>query len=253
MTPYLKNCKMKRVDQILSYLAGEMVAEERLDFEKVRKRDAALQRDYEQLSRAWKLVRDECREQDEAAFQKALTKAMTQPPPQQGISKGRKRLWWFIIPLAASLAMLLATPMMRKQDSAFPRFFHPEKDGIVQALGQESRAPGGNMASLYFLEAYEACYLRAGMKLEEDPGDQLARLFLYLSACETGHEIQALEKGGSPPEPASSLDQAVTWYHILLLVKTGDFQEARAKAGYLAGSDGPYAADAHKLKRRLQK
>jgi hypothetical protein len=109
------------------------------------------------------------------------------------------------------------------------------------------------MASLYFLEAYDACYLRAQMKLEKDPGDQLARLFLYLSACETGKEIQALEKGAPPQEPLSSLDQAVTWYHILLLVKTGEYQEAQVMAGYLAESESPYAADAIKLKRRLQK
>jgi len=59
---------MSYVDHIIKYLSGELSQEEASTFEKELESDAALKREFEEQSAAYRLIRDQLHKRDEKLF-----------------------------------------------------------------------------------------------------------------------------------------------------------------------------------------
>jgi hypothetical protein len=90
--------------------------------------------------------------------------------------------------------------------------------------------------------------------LHNDPDNRLALLYYLLSSMETGSESQALKMLSSfKGLGGDQVDQAITWYKALAMMKTGKINEASTVLTDLAGSPGPYRSDARKLLKQVSK
>jgi len=247
---------MKRVDQIIRYLSGELTPEESRAFERELPVNEELREEYDLVSAAYRLIGDELRRRDEEAFRSKLREVMDRgmPPAERGSGK-RKSWWYLLIPAAASVAVVLAiTILNRGNDKIYEAFFDPARDPVILALNQETRGDSGSALAIYCQGNYQAAMEKAASALSQDPSDRLALLIRLLAALELNLEQEALvqvEAAGTGAEDL--LGQSLTWYHALALVKSGQSMEASALLGPLLEHPGPYYPDAHKLQKMLLK
>ena len=247
---------MNRVDQIIQYLSGEMSPAESKQFEEALSRDSGLKETYDQVSLAWELIGDQLKQQDEEAFLTRLREVMEQPGSARAPAGREKRPGWqYLIPAAATVALVLAIFMGdRGGKDPYDRFCHPSSDPVLQAILLETRGDAGSATALYSGGSFEAAYLKTSGQLDADPMNRQALLIHLLSAMELGRTSEALGQiEGKENGQGQPLDQALGWYTVLALLKTGDQGDAMLTLERLLMNPGPYERDAHKLKKMLTK
>jgi hypothetical protein len=246
---------MSYVDLIIKYLSGKLSQKESGAFEKELESNAELKAAYEEHSAAFKLIRSQLQKRDQDAFEAKLAEAMTETIPQ---IPPRKPDWvrWFLPPaIAAVVAVILILFLQQPgNESLLSRFHHPEKDPLVLVYLQETRGvtePGiiqyrqGNYASAMDL-------LSDRISVERD--NKLIRLYYLLSAIETDRQMEALERMGKETSfPSDLLDQSISWYSALALIKSDRREEALKILQALGKREGPYQSDAIRLEKLLLK
>ena len=73
---------MKRVDQMIKYLSGDLSREESRAFEKELLQDKELKETFDQVSKAYHLISSQLRRQDEEEFISTLKEVMDRSSPK---------------------------------------------------------------------------------------------------------------------------------------------------------------------------
>ncbi len=123
---------MNNVDLIIKYLSGDMNLEEAESFEKDLASNLVLKEEYNDVSEAYRLIKDQLQKRDVDSFKGKLLEVMEQTSPKIRNKVFRRRPgWYFVLPLAASLAILLALFLMDNgPERILSRFFNPQKDPV---------------------------------------------------------------------------------------------------------------------------
>ena len=247
---------MKHVDRIIQYLSGDLSDAEKKAFEEELNSDPRLSEEYEEVSRAYNLVSSELKKRDEAHFRAALNKVMlSEGPSRNRRPPNRRPRLYLLIPVAASLALLLTLYLVnRLEPAAFSRFYKPDSDRVLLALSGETRGSADSGIQQYRSGNYQSAYEKLDQIYREDAGNHQALLFLLLAAIELDRSerivgiIRVTEL-----DPESRLDQCLSWYTSLAMLKNGRTEEAASMLQPLVSGDGPYFGDAQKLLKRLSK
>jgi ferric-dicitrate binding protein FerR (iron transport regulator) len=127
---------MNNVDLFIKYLAGELDKKEAAGLERKMKADHRLRQEFETVSEAWNLVRDQLRKQDENDFKMRLREVMERSEPGKMKRSTVRNRWVYVaLPLAAALALLLVVfTWFRDPDRLVSRYYHPEKDPVILAM-----------------------------------------------------------------------------------------------------------------------
>jgi tetratricopeptide (TPR) repeat protein len=247
---------MKNVDLFVKYLSGELNQEEIASFEKERAKNPDFREEFELVSAAYTLIRDQLQERDEVDFRKRLLEVM-EHPAKNIQSRGRPALkgWYVLVPLAASLAILLLIFLSpRNETLLFSRYYHPEKDGVVNTFMQGTRGRAESGILHYQQGNYMESRNIMQALVEEDPENLLARLFFLLASIETRQADEAIKNFTSmDPGLDHQLGQAVSWYSALAYLKMENKEEALGHLHALILHPGPYQTDAIRLKKKLLK
>ncbi len=251
---------MKRVEQMIKYLSGDLSPEESLAFERELSENPQLKEEFSNVSLAYGTISDQLRKQDEEAFTAALSAAMKRPGPGTVVSKYRNRIsrWWYpLMAVAASAAILLTIIGNPKgSERIYSSSYHPSDDPVLITLEANIRGEAAfqNIVNLWQEKEYIQCISEAEKFLEKDSSDQYAMLFYLLSSMEMNQGEKALE-GLKMRETdlRQTLGQALTWYRALALVRADAPSEAAALLIPLCEVPGPYKEDAYKLKKKLRK
>lgn len=234
-----------------------MNQEEAGSFEKNLGSDPALSQEYEDILVAFNLIKHELQKRDEEGFRKKLLEIMEEPVAGAQKTKGRKRpKWYFLLPLAASLAILLAIFLMnRGSERILSRFFHPEKDPVVLAHNQVTRSGETETGILLYQRGnFEVCMNKMSALIEGDPENRLAKLYYLLASMELDLQEEALHRTGNFTDSADDqLGQALIWYHALALLKSERSEDASRLLQQLTEHPGPYQTDARRLQKILSK
>jgi len=247
---------MKNVDLFIAYLSGELNQEELASFKKELAGHPDMKAEFDQVSAAYHLIRDQLQERDEDAFKKQLLKIMEQPPKDVPHRSRRfKKGWYVILPLAASLAILLTIFFSsRNEHLLYTRFYDPDSDQVLMAYMQGTRGKAESGILHYQQEHYEESMKIMQELLEVDPENLLARLFFLLSAIETEKAEEALNKLKTPdPDLDHHIGQAIYWYTALALLQADQKDEAIKQLQSLIRQEGPYQSDAIRLEKILLK
>jgi len=247
---------MKYVDLIIKYLSGEMSQDESGSFEEDLASNQLLQEEYEQVSAAYRLIKTQLWKKDEAAFRSKLREVMDRSPgkPGHNVRPHRSR-WYFILPLAGSLAILMAIYLVnRGPDRLFSQFYNPEKDHVILAYSQGTRGETEEGMNLYNRGSYSESLQKTSEIIDQDPENQLALLYYLLASIELDLQEDAISTIGAVQVTTDNqLGQSLTWYTSLAMIKSGRREEAAANLGPLIQNPGPYEADARRLKKMLLK
>lgn len=247
---------MNNVDLFIKYLAGELDKKEAAELERKMEADHRLKQEFETVSEAWSLVRAQLRKQDENDFKLRLREVMERSEPGKMKRSALRNRWVYVaLPLAAALALLLVVfTWFRDPDRLFSRYYHPEKDPVILAISDVTRGGAEPGIILYHQGSFDACKKEMEQLLASDPDNRLALLYFLLSSLETGSESHALKMLSSfTGLGGDQVDQAITWYTALAMMKTGKIKEASTQLTDLAGSPGPYRSDARKLLKQVSK
>ena len=247
---------MKHVDLIIRYLSGEMQPGESGAFEQDLKTNSLLREEFEQVSAAWELIRDQLHKRDENAFRARLREAMEVSERTSRRSVQRRRTRWFsLVPLAASLAILLVVYIInRDTDHMFSHFYNPTKDPVLLAYNQETRGDAELGISLYNKGSFKASMEKMRSLLDRDPQNQLAMLYLLLASLEMDMMDEVTEMIlAAEIRTDHQLGQSLTWYTTLALIKTDRLEEAAKQLHPLVLTRGSYQTDARKLEKMLLK
>ncbi len=233
-----------------------MNLEEAGSFEEELGSNPDLKEEYEQVSFAFRLIRDQLRKRDEDSFRSRLLEVMEQSSlPIQHKSSRHLSSWYWLLPLAGSLAILLAVSQMdHRPERIMAKFFHPATDPVVLAYNQESRGDSISGISYYKKGRYLESMEMMSQLLARDPENQVAQLFYLLSSMELDLQDDALVKVlAHPINTEFSLGQSLTWYATLSLIKSGRLEEAATQLRPLADQPGPYHTYASRLQKRFLK
>ncbi|MEN8201613.1 MAG: hypothetical protein ABFS28_03390 [Bacteroidota bacterium] len=247
---------MSNVDLIIKYLSGEMNLQEAGSFEKELASKQGLKDEFDQVSAAYKLIRDQLQLRDEVEFQKLLLEVMEHPATgkQQG---GRRlhKLWYYLMPLAASLAVILAIFLSQKDgEKLFSKYYHPEKDRVILAYNQGTRGKAESGILHYQHGNYQETLDIMWEIIEQDQENLLAQLYFLLSSIETGKQDQAIAKlAALNPDMDHQLGQAIYWYTTLAFIKSDRLDDAGTYLHSLIQQQGPYQSDARRLEKILLK
>lgn len=247
---------MKYVDPIVRYLSGDLNTEEKRAFEEQLASDPQLSQEYGEVSAAYRLIREGVLRKDTEAFRQKLRQVMEENA--SSVKRTRKRYlpaWTLILSVAASLTLLLVILLVtRDGDQLFARFYHPQDDPLLLALGHDSRGNAATGIALFKREEYAASLSHMESLLDEEPENNLARLYFLLSSIETGREEEALQKiSAGEIDPTHPAGRAMAWYTALALVKLERPDEASLYLQSLAGLPGAYEQEAEKLRKELFK
>ena len=247
---------MNYVDLILRYLSGELSPDEAMSFKEELATNGELNKEYEEVSAAFELIRDQLNKRDEKAFRQKLQEAMDQDIRPSDSPRHRIRPWWYIpLALAATVATLLAVFLNQMgNERILTRFYTPDKDPVLLAFNQDTRGEQ-EAGILYFRNGR----LSEAMKMlepriEEEPDNKVLLLYYLLSAMELDREGEAIDRIMSVNlEIAYLPDQALSWYSTLALIKSDRSEEALKMLGPLLEGPGPYRSHAEKLLKLLLK
>jgi hypothetical protein len=247
---------MKNVDPLIRYLSGDLAPEEARAIEDELRENESLRETLEEVRAAYRLIGEQLRLRDEEEFRSRVIEAMEQTDRGSRFHPVRRRtLGMLFLSLAAGLALvwvLLRVTGDRKDP--FLALYHPERDPVVLAMCDETRGDPSSVPALYSAKAFRSAYNQSALQLAGDPGNQEAQLFNLLSALELDLEEQALHSVDRQDDgQLRSLGQALSWYRILALVKTGQTEQAEKELEALLENPGPYSRDAHKLHSLLTK
>jgi hypothetical protein len=248
---------MKRVDQMIKYLSGDLSPEESHSFERELAGDPQLKEEFSQVSSAYQMIGDQLRKRDEEAFTSALNASIKKAGTLKSPRNKRPGLWLsLLVGMAASLAILVHVfGPGRSTEKIYSAWYIPSEDPVIQTIKEETRGKTVHaLARLWQEEEFERCGDLASLELSKDPENQYAMLFCLLSS---------MEMDGTEPWPQwlksadirneNPLQQAITWYHALSLIRAGKSSEAAQLLTVLEELPGPYKRDAHKLKKMLKK
>jgi hypothetical protein len=247
---------MSNVDLFISYLSGELQDQEVSNLEERLSSDPALKKEFEAVSEAYSLIRDQLRKRDENAFRNKLMEAMERnnPAPVRYIPSWR-RWGYYLIPLAGALALLITLVFSGKDpDRLLFRFYHPDQDPVLLAFNQVTRGESDRGAQLFREGKFKACMDEMKVQLETDPKNYPALLYYLLASMETGQEEAGLLRYEKTSPPVSDqLGQSLVWYASLAMMKSGRMEDAAANLEILVNSPGPYHPDAVRLQKILLK
>ena len=246
---------MKYVDLIIRYLSGELNEDESGAFEQELDSNAALREEYEQVSAAYRLIGQQIRKEDLEEFRSRLREVMEHPVKSRKTHRRRGRTWLFLLPVAATLAVLIAvfTPN-RDTGRIFTRFYRPKSDPVVLALNQEHRGEMELGIVLYKRENYAASRKATGEVLETDPDNQLALLYYLLSSIELDQAEGAIDMVNSRHVRADHpLGQSITWYTAMAAIRNERYMEATSRLESLEQIPGPYQEKAKRLIKHIER
>ena len=241
---------------MIKYLSGDLNQEESRALEQEIAQDKELSDAFNQVSAAYGLIGDQLRQRDEAAFRTKLREVMDHSSPGGApVIKNRRSRWIFLVPLAASVAILVVLYIMnRGPERIYQVFFNPSEDPVILAFNQETRGDSESAISLFSQGQYEASMERTSEMLLQDPGNQLTLLFHLLAAMELNVEADVLNLvEAAEIDTGFALGRSLTWYQALAMVKSGRTMEASRLITVLTEQPGPYQSDAHKLQKMLIK
>ena len=247
---------MKHVDHIIKYLSDEMSQEEVRSFEKDLATNPVLKEEFEEVSAAYRLIRDQLRQRDEEAFRSKLLEVMEKPALKfRDRSYRHWPRWYFLLPLAGSVAILLAVFLMNQQgDRILSRFFEPDKDPVILAFNQGTRGDSEPGIMLYHEGHYQESMDKMSELLEQDPENRLTLLFYLLASMELDMQEAVLDRVQTLAiDTEQRLGQSLNWYITLALVKSGRLEEASTQILTLTEQPGPYQTDARRLQKMLLK
>jgi len=247
---------MKYVDLILKYLSGEMSQDESRSFEKDLASNKLLREEYEEVSAAYRLIKTQLWKKDEAAFRSKLREVMDRPPGKsEGNARPQRSRWYFILPLAGSLAILMAIFLVnRGSERLFSQFYNPGKDRVILAYNQETRGDVEAGIILYNRGYYTESLQKISEVIDQNPENQLALLYYLLASIELDLQEDAISTVCAAHVTTDhQLGQSLTWYTSLAMIKSGRREEAAAYLSPLIQNSGPYEAEARRLKKILLK
>ena len=170
-------------------------------------------------------------------------------------TRPRRTMWYFILPLAGSLAILMTIYLVnRGSERLFSRFYNPGKDRVIFAYNQETRGDTEAGISLYNRGYYSESLRKTSEVIDQNPENQLALLYYLLASIEMDLQEDAISTIGAVHVTTDhQLGQSLTWYTSLALLKSGRREEAAACLTPLVQKYGPYEAEARRLKKILLK
>jgi len=247
---------MSYVDLIIKYLSGDLSREETTSFEKELEYNDELKEAFEEQSAAFELIRDQLQKRDHRAFKAKLAEAMSHDPPVTVSRKAGLQSWWFIPPaVACSLAFLLIVLLSHPgNERILSRYHHPTKDPVVLAYYQDTRGVSEPGIIQYRHGNYAIAMELLSARVTEESENKLFRLYYLLSAMELDRQQEVLEHVGlEHPVGLDPLDQSLSWYSALALIKSDRREAALEKLHPLTEQQGPYQNDAIKLEKVLLK
>jgi hypothetical protein len=246
---------MKSVDRIIRYLSGELTPEQSRNFREEMENNPRLREEYDQFSAAYRLIGDQIRRMDEEAFRSRLERVMEKRGDHKDRRRARRRPgWYFFLPVAASLAILLAIYVLNQRQDLYKEFFDPGGDPVLQVLSQKTRNANGSSMDFYTQGKFRAAYDRAEESLSNDPADRMSLLVQLLAALELDLEQDSrIVADHIEADTMDVMGQSLTWYHAIAMVKTGRESEALELLEPLVDQPGPYHSNAHKLQKMLKK
>lgn len=251
---------MKRVDEMIKYLSGDLSPEESLAFERELSGNPQLKQEFSELSLAYNLIADQVKRSDEEAFSLALDAVINKSESETGsgpFKRNKNHLGYLLLAVAASLLLFAGILLTQKSpERIYYSCYKPSIDPVILTLQMDPRgeADHQSIAKLWKEEEYENCRIEALRQLKEDPSELYVLLFYLLSSMETDETGLALERLKSvETDTGQALGQAIHWYGALALVKEGETSEAALLLTPLCHIQGPYKKDANKLKNKLKK
>ena len=247
---------MNNVDLFIKYLSGDMTGEDVEALEKDLASNPVLKEEYDEVSAAFQLIRAQLRKRDEDSFRAKLQEVMEKPSPTNRVkSTNQWPRWYLLLPLAGSLAILLAVFMMdRGPERIFSRFFDPQKDSVVLAYNQGTRGASESGIMLYQSGHYQESMDQLSQLLIRDPENRAAMLFYLLASLELDLHVDAINKiQALRIEINDPLGQSLIWYTALALVKSDRVEEAAKQLHSLTMQAGPYQAEAGRMQKMLLK
>jgi hypothetical protein len=247
---------MNSVDQIIKYLDGALNQEEARSFEKELASNEMLREEFEEVSAAYRLIREQLRKRDEDTFRAKLLEVMEKPLSGQTKKPLHYRGRWYVLTsLAASLAIVLILFLANRNGTRImSRFYHPEKDAVLLALNQGTRGETRLGVAKYVQGEYQQTLDAMSGILNNHPRHQQAMLFYLLASIELDQQELALTRIDSlAVETEHQVGQSISWYTALALVKSDRFEEAVKRLEPLTEQAGPYRRDARRLRKALLK
>jgi tetratricopeptide (TPR) repeat protein len=247
---------MNYVDLILRYLSGELSPDETKSFQEELTSNADLKKEFEDVSSAYKLIRDQLQTLDELAFRNKLQEAMDHKLPAAISSRLRIRPWWYIpLALAGTVAILLVLFLNQTgKEKILSKYYSPDQDPVLLAYSQDTR--GEQEVGIHYFQggSYEKALKMLEFRIEEEPDNRILLLYYLLSAMEEDKESEAIERSKAANLDYKQLsDQAIAWYCSLALIKSDRREEAQEMLGPLLKESGPYRSHAEKLEKLLLK
>ena len=159
--------------------------------------------------------------------------------------------WYFLLPLAGSLAILLAVYLMnRGTDRMITRFYDPNNDPIVLALNQGTRGEAEAGIMLYQRALYEETWKKMSDAVSGATGPH----YYLLASIELDRQDDAIERAfDSQTNHDHQLGQSIIWYTTLALIKSDRLEEAAIHLIPIVDHPGAYQTDARRLQKMLLK
>ncbi len=247
---------MNNVDRSIKYLSGEMSIEAAASFEKELLSDNVLKEQFDEVSVAYELIKEQLQKKDEDAFRNRLLEVMEQHD-QAGLPPSKRRLsiWYLLLPLAGSVAILLALFLTNQESGQlFSRFYKPDQDPVVLAYSQHTRGEAGSGIVQYQNGQYQESMDIMGDLSDRDPENMLVALYYLLASMEIDLQDQALEKLNTMKVNTNTqLGQSISWYTALALIKSEREKDAMKFLLPLTEEEGPYLINAKRLQKMLLK
>ncbi len=247
---------MSYFDIIIKYLSGDLKQEEASSFEMELESNAELKSEFEEVSTAYSLIRDQLQMKDEEAFRKKLEEAMDHAAPLAEPTKQGFRHWWYVPLVAAcSLALLLIIPFNHPDnEKILSRYFDPLNDPVVLTYNQDTRGEPEAGIHYYSKGNYSKSMELISARIRDEGENQLLQLYYLLSAIELDRQEEVLQLISiENPDSMLLTEQAISWYSTMALLKSGKREEALEKIHPLTEQHGPYQSDALKLEKVLLK
>jgi hypothetical protein len=247
---------MSYVDLIIKYLSGDLSREETSSFEKELEYNDELKEAFEEQSAAFELIRDQLQKRDLKAFKEKLAEAMSHDAPVTASRKAGVRHWWFIPPaVACSLAILLILLLSHPgNERVLSRYHHPSKDPVVLASYLDTRGEPESGIIHYSYGNYAIAMELLSARIVEERDNKLFQLYYLLSSMELDRQEEALELISLEyPARLDLLDQSLSWYSAMALIKSDRREAALEKLHPLTEQQGSYQNDAIKLEKVLLK
>lgn len=247
---------MNYVDLILRYLSGDLSRDEAKSFKEEIASNAALKEEFEEVSAAYELIRDQLQTRDELAFRQKLLEAMGHELPSPATSRHRIGPRWYLpLALAGTLAILLVLFLNQTgKERILSKYFTPGQDPVLLAHMQDTRGEQEAGILYYRQHNFEEAMRVLEARLLEDADNTVLLLYYLLSAMEVDKETEVIEEVLTLKLEYSRLsDQALGFYCSLALIKSDRREEALTMLDPLLKESGPYRSPAEKLKKLLLK